>query len=86
MCFAPMKIHQKYLRVRFSSTVPPSRSDPGDAAAPQLRGGRRMAPGRRDPMGMSSTFKWESNLPGLVNLQIAMENGDRNSGFSYEKW
>ena len=25
-------------------------------------------------------------MPGLVNIQKAMENGHRNSGFSHEKW
>ena len=28
----------------------------------------------------------KKNLPGLVNIQIAIENGHRNSGFSHEKW
>ena len=27
-----------------------------------------------------------ADLPGLVNIQKAMENGHRNSGFSHEKW
>ena len=25
-------------------------------------------------------------IPGLVNLQIAIENGHRNSGFTYYRW
>ena len=57
---------QLMLMVGFTK-VPPSRSDPGDAVAaprpslPHLRSGRKMAP-EPGKMGMSSTFKWESNL------------------------
>ena len=35
---------------------------------------------------MFHVARWSWNLPGLVNIQKAIENGHRNSWFSHEKW
>jgi len=46
----------------------------------------RLGPKFRESDHQSPIFATSVHIPGLVNLQKAIENGHRNSGFSHSKW